>query len=468
MIRKQHQLDMLGGSLFGNLVRYAVPLILTNVLQLLYNAADMIVVGQFAPNGDVGLAAIGAIAPVSAILLNIGTGLSVGISVMVARYIGADDRRSTFETVHTGMCVGLVVGAVLAIVGSLLADPLLHLMGTPSEIMDKSILYMRIRMVGQLVALPFSFIAAIFRAAGNTVRPLLILSITGLLNVVMNLVFVLGWGMGVEGVAYATLVAEIVSFIMGFWSLMRTDGLHKLYWREIRIYIDKLVEILKIGVPSMLQSIVYNISNIFVQASLNTFPAHVGSGNVAAANLEGFISVAMGSIQQANMTFTSQNIGARQYRRIGPINRTCSLLVIIIGSFSVLLYLFGPTLLRLYNTNPDVIAAGMRRLLWNGCFYFLYGLSEVQAGSLRGMGYSLLPAAFSCAGSVGVQLMWILLAFGNCPASMDPLDKLSTLYMCYPASFLFNVIALSVVFFICNRKLQRHAAKHSDEDVATT
>ncbi len=449
MIRRQHRIDMCQGALTPNLVRYAIPLMLTSFLSLMYNAADMMVVGQFAPNGAVALSAVGAAAPVSGILLNIGTGLSVGISVKVAHYIGADDRRSVFETVHTALCTGFLAGALIALLGLVLADPLMHLMGTPADAMHDAILYMRIRMVGQLVAMPFSFVAAIFRAAGNTTRPLFILGITGLLNVVFNLWFVIGFGMGVDGVALSTLIAEAVSLLLGIWSLMHTEGMHKLYLKEIRLYADKLKQILAIGIPSMIQSIVYNISNIFVQASLNTFPSYVGAGNVAAANIEGFINVAMAAFNQANMTFTSQNIGAQNYHRVGKINRTCSLLVVAFGLAGVLAYLCGPVLLRLYNTDPLVIQAGLSRMSWHGCFLFLYGLSEVQVGSLRGMGYSLLPTVLSCIGSVGIQLMWILLVFGSHP------DSLAALYLCYPASFLFNAVTIGIAFLVCNRRLQR-------------
>ena len=457
MIRRHHRLDMLNGPLFPNILRFAVPLILANVLQLLYNAADMVVVGRFAPDGEAALAAVGAIAPVSGILINIGGGLAVGVSVKVAQHIGADDRKSVFGVVHTGVAVGIILGAVLAVLGIVLADPLLHLMGTPEDVMEGAIRYMRIRMAGQIVALPFALIAATFRAAGNTTRPTAILCLTGVLNVILNLVFVIGCGMGIEGVGLATLSAEIVNLVLGVWSLCKTEGIHKLYLREIKIYKKHLLDILKIGVPTVIQSTMYNVSNVFVQASLNTFPSFVGAGNIAASNLIGFVNTAMGAIGQASVTFMGQNIGAGNYRRVGRVNTSCTLLTVMIGSLGVVLALFGPHLIQLYNTNPQVIEAGMTRLQVEGCLMFLYFTAEVQIGGLRAMGRSVTAMALSIFGSVGVQLMWILLVFGNCPAEMDMLMRLRMLYMCYPVSFLVNVLTTGTAFMVFYRRLLKQS-----------
>ena len=451
MVRRHHRtLNMLDGPLFSNILRFAIPLVLANLLQLMYNAADMVVVGRFAENGAAALAAVGATSPVTGILNNIGGGFAVGISVLIAQYIGADDRRSVFETVHTALGIGFIGGACIGAAGVLLSRPLLTMMGTPADVMDGAVLYMRINMAAQLVALPFAFIAGIFRAAGNTTRPTLILCCTGILNVLLNLLFVIGFGMGVEGVALATLFANVVNLVWGFWSLMHTDGIHKLYAREIKIYKTQLGKILKIGIPTMIQASVYNVSNLFVQASLNTFPSYVGAGNVASANFNGFLGTAMGTLSAANLTFTGQNVGAKKYERLGRINGTCSLMAVAIGVVNAALILVGPLVLQLYTTDPRAIEAGMARMIFADTWMFLYYISDVQIGSLRAMGRSTLAMVLSMIGSVGVQLVWILTVFRIWfPTSLP------ALYLCYPTSFLLNCITAGTAFLVVNRRLKK-------------
>ena len=447
--------DLTRGPLVPKILLFALPLMITGILQLMFNAADLIVVGQFAENGQTDIGAIGGTGPLINLVINLFMGFSVGTSVYVARYIGAKDAKKTHETVHTSIALALIGGVVCLVVGLIFARTFLEWMNTIPEYIELSTLYMRIYFIGIPATLIYNFGAAILRAAGDTFHPLLFLTISGCANVALNLVMVLVFKRSVDGVAIASAAAQCISALLVLWYLSRkAEGDYRLEFRKIRIYKDRLFEIVRIGIPAGLQGSLFSISNIVIQSAVNSFNSTaVASGSVASTSIEGFIYIAMHSFHHAALSFHGQNIGAGKPEKIGKITGTCLWMVTAVGMLlGALATLFGRTLLHLYigSGEPEAVDAsigyGFTRLSIIATTNFLSGIMDVLNGSLRGMGYSTIPTLICLSGVCGVRILWIYTYF---PSH----HTLETLFFSYPLSWTITVIAQLVFFFILRRKV---------------
>jgi len=441
---KRYEIDMLNGPVMPRLLSFALPLMLSSVLQLTFNAADVIVVGRF--EGDAALAAVGTPGALINLLVNLFLGLSVGANVVVAQCCGAGDYRNTSEAVHTSIGLSLVGGLVVGVVGFFLAGTFLSMMNTPAEVLPLATSYMRIYFLGMPANMLYNFGAAILRAIGDTRRPLTYLTVAGVVNVVLNLLFVIAFGMGVSGVALATIISQVISATLVVLCLIRTDGAIHLDVRRIRLHADKVWRIAKVGLPAGLQGMVFSISNVLIQSTVNGFGKVVVAGNTTASNLEGYIYVAMNSIYQAAITFTGQNVGARRYDRISRVARASLLAVFGIGaSLGGLLMLCKGWLFRIYTNDDAVVAAAAIRTGIIAPTYFLCGMMDALVGLLRGMGSSVTPMVVSIVGVCVLRILWILFVFPLAPT-------LNTLYLSYPVSWMVTLIAHSCSYFYVKRK----------------
>lgn len=439
---KKYEIDMCNGPLLGKILIFSLPLMLSGILQLLFNAADIVVVGRFA--GNHALAAVGATSSLINLLVNLFIGLSVGANVLVARFYGSGQEKEIGETVHTAVLTALVGGLFLVFVGLFLSRPLLDLMGTPDDVIEHATLYMRIYFAGMPVMLLYNYGSSILRAVGDTKRPLFYLSIAGVVNVLLNLLFVIVFHMGVAGVALATVLSQCISAFLILRCMMRTESSYKLVLSQLKIHKDKLGKMMKIGIPAGIQGSLFSISNVLIQSSVNSFGSVAMAGNTAASNIEGFVYTSMNALHQTSLSFTGQNFGARNYKRIVKILVMCLGLVTAIGL--VLgngAFLLGRQLLGIYSPDPEVIEYGIIRLSIICTLYFMCGLMEVVVGSLRGMGYAIMPMLVSLAGACGLRVVWVYTVF-----AMN--RSLLVLYISYPVTwgitFLVHLICFMVVF----------------------
>lgn len=445
----RYEIDMCNGPILPKMLRFALPLMLSSILQLLFNAADVVVVGRFA--GDNSLAAVGSTTSLVNLLVNFFIGLSVGANITAARFRGAGDKEGLRQTVHTSMLVGLISGIFLTVLGTSLAGTLLGWMQSPPAVRELAALYLRIYFLGMPAALLYNFGAAMLRATGDTKRPLYFLLAAGVLNVALNLFLVIVCHMGVAGVAIATVVSQVVSAALVVLCLLRHPGDIRLDLRQLRIWPQRLKEILRIGMPAGLQSVLFSLSNVVIQSSINGFGETVIAGSAAAGNIEGFVYVCMNAFYQANISFTSQNIGAGRYERIRPILLRAVACVFVVGlAVSSLAVVFGPQLLGIYSDSPDVIAAGMERMMVICLPYVLCGLMEVTAGSLRGIGYSVLPMLITMLGACGLRLLWVATVF-----QLPSLHTVQTVYFSYPISWVLTTAAQLISFAIAWKRLRR-------------
>lgn len=443
------RIDMCNGPIFKNAILYTIPIILTGLLQLLFNAADLMVVGWFAGSNSVG--AVGATGSMTNLLINLFVGMSSGVSVVTAKAIGARKPKDTARIVHTAVPLGLLAGAFLTVLGLWAAKPLLELMDTPEEILDLSALYVRIYFCGMIPNLGFNFCAAILRAAGDTKSPMKYLSIAGIVNVGLNVIFVAVLKMDVAGVALATIISQTVSFVLVLRLLICREDDCKLNWKQMRIESKALGSILRVGLPAGIQSSVFSLSNVIIQSSINSFGATAVSGNAAAGNLEGFVYIAMNAFYQTSLNFTGQNVGAGKMDRVLKVLRTCIISVLSVGLvLSAAFCFFAPQLLSFYITDdPEAIAYGVVRMSYVCQFYFLCGVMEVFAGALRGMGASLATLLIAVIGVCGVRLGWIFTVF-----RMEQYHTLDSLYFSYIISWLMciTVQAITTVFVYKKQK----------------
>ena len=447
----RYEMDMTTGSLLPKVLAFSGPLILTGILQLLYNAADIVVVGRFA--GPQALAAVGSTGALINLLVNVFMGLSVGASVVVARAYGAGDNASVSTGVHTAITVAGVAGVLVGVLGFVASHPLLKWMGSPDDVLDMATLYMKIFFVGMPANMLYNFGAAILRAVGDTRRPLYYLTVSGILNVLLNLVLVIGFHMGVAGVAIATVVSQVMSMALVMICLIRSDGPIHLDLRKLRIHLSQLWEIVRVGLPAGLQGSLFSISNVLIQSSVNSFGSLVMAGNSAGSNLEGFVYTSMNAIHQADLTFASQNLGAGQFKRVRRVMWVCLGTVTAIGLGMGLVFLaFGNQLVSIYNSDPEVIHYGMTRLKIILPTYFLCGLMDVMVGQLRGVGYSILPMMISLTGACLLRVVWIYTFFAANPT-------LEVLYISYPVSWLITFATHFVCYMIWGRnRLKRMEA----------
>ena len=442
-------MDMTTGPLLPKILVFSGPLILTGILQLLYNAADVVVVGRFA--GATSLAAVGSTGSLINLIINVFMGLSVGTSVMVARYYGANDVRMVQDTVHTSILVALISGIVVGIFGFVMAKPILRLMESPEDVIDLATLYVKIYFIGMPFNLLYNFGAGILRAIGDTKRPLYYLTISGAVNVVLNLILVIVFHMGVAGVAIATVVSQAISMILVLLCLIRSEGVVHLDLKKLRIRKATLLGIVQVGLPAGLQGSLFSISNVLIQSSVNSFLSTAMAGNAAASNLEGFVYTAMNSIYQADLTFASQNYGAGKKDRVKKVLWNCLGTVTAIGLGLGMLFLaFDRMLLSIYNQDPAVIEYGVLRMRIILPTYFICGLMDVMVGQLRGIGYSIMPMIVSLTGACLFRIVWIMTIF-----SMPQFHTLQMLYISYPVSWLLTFSIHMICYLtIARKKLQ--------------
>ena len=438
--QKAIRADLTEGPLLGKIWMFTLPIIATGLLQTLYNASDMIVVGNFAPNGAFAMGAVGACGSLINLIVNLFMGLSTGVGICVARSVGAGRDRDVKDLVHTSAMAGVVCGIFVGILGFLLAEPLLILMGTPNDILVEAVPYMRAYFLGIPAMMLYNFLAAALRATGDTKRPLIFLAISGLVNVGLNLIMVLVFAMGAIGVGIATTAAQYVAAIMIIIYMRKTNGLCHLSLRELKIHKRCFIGIIENGLPAGIQSLVFNISNVLIQSSINSFGAATISGSAAAANIEGFIYIAMNSFFQTAITFTGQHVGAGKIERIKKIVFLTVASVAITGIvLGGLCFIFREPLLSIYVDEADaaleasILEAGALRMSIIGALYFLCGIMETLGGMVRGMGRSLLPTFVAIFGSCLMRIAWI---FCVCP--LFP-GQLEVLLLAYPVTWIITI-----------------------------
>lgn len=451
---KKKEIDMINGPLMSSLVRFVLPVIATGVLQVLYNAADIVIVGQFAGPDSVAVGAIGSTTALINLIVGLFMGLSTGINVALAMSIGRGDDKGSNEVVHTSIALAIISGIFLLIVGALGSHKFLELMKSPSDVIDSSDLYLRIYFLGMPASMVYNFGSAVLRSKGETKKPFYYLMVSGVANVLLNIFFVAVCRMDVAGVAIATIVSQYISALLVLYCLMKQNDCCKLSLKNIRVHTDKALTILRYGIPAGLTSIMFNISNVFIQSSLNSFDnTDMMTGSAAAGSIEGIAYTAMNAFNLAAVTFVGQNVGARNYKRISKIFMTCFIMVVVIGL--VLgngLYMVGKPLLKLYapNAHESAIEYGLVRMSCILVYYFIDGMLEVEIGVVRGMGYSVVPTIITILGVCVYRIIWLCTVF-------EKYHTMKALYMCYPTSWCVTVVTTAAVYFILKRRMQNVA-----------
>ena len=447
--KTKYEIDMCSGSIIKKMFLFAVPLMFSSILQLLFNAADIVVVGQFA--GDNSLAAVGSTSSLINLLVNLFVGLSVGANVLVAHYYGAKEMEDLKKAVHTVVTISIISGIIMTIVGVVGARQFLIWMDTPAKVLELATTYLRIYFCGMVANMVYNFGAAILRAVGDTKRPLYYLIFSGVVNVILNLIFVIVYDMDVAGVALATVISQCISAILVIRCLIKeTGGIH-LDLRCLGIDKSNFVKILQVGLPAGFQGMLFSLSNVVIQSSVNGFGETIVAGNSAAANIEGFVYVAMNAFHQAAISFTSQNVGAGKYSRINKILYTAQIYVFVVGlGLSMLVLLLGEHLIGLYTNNSAVVDAGLVRLDYIVSLYFLCGMMDTMVGSLRGLGYAIMPMIVSLIGACGLRLVWIATVF-----QLPEFHTVKMIYITYPVSWFLTLVAHMICFSIVRRKLPK-------------
>lgn len=447
------KIDMLSGPLAWPLITYAVPIMLTSVLQLLFNAADLVVVGAYC--GSFSVAAVGATGAITNLIVNLFIGLSVGTGVAVAHGIGSREWDQVRNTVHTAVPMALVSGLFLTVLGVGLSRRILRAMGTPEEVLGLAATYMEIYFLGITAHMLYNFCASMVRAAGDTKSPLVILTAAGVVNVGLNILFVRYLGRNVDGVALATVLSETGAAIAIVILMVRRTDSCRLELRKLRFHKEPLKKMLRIGIPAGIQSCMFSLSNVLLQSAVNSFGAVAVSGNAAVANLEGFMYVIENSFHQTAVNFVGQNCGALQFRRVKKVTGLCMLYAAVAGLlFGGLMCLFGPQLLSLYITDsPEAIAIGVARMMITVAPYFLYGLQDVITGVLRGIGASFVSMILTVLGICGIRVLWIYTVF-----QIPRFHSQTVLYVSYPLSWIVTLIIQLTAFSVIFRRLQKRCA----------
>ena len=452
---------MLKGPLWSSLISYTIPIMLTGILQLLFNAADLVIVGRF--SGSINVAAVSATGAITNLIVNLFIGLSVGAGVAVAHGLGGNQALEVHRTVHTALPTALIGGIILTIVGVIFSEDLLVLMKTPANVLPLSALYMRIYFCGMTFTMVYNFCASILRAAGDTKSPLIFLTIAGVINVILNIIFVVICDMTVDGVALATAISQGVSAVLVVIALMKRTDACRLYLNKLRFYKAPLLKMIRIGLPAGIQGSMFSISNVIIQSSVNSFNSDaIMSGNGAAANIEGFIYVLMNSFHQTAVNFIGQNMGAHQYDRIKKIFAICAFYVSVAGLVAgSAVWYFGEPLLGIYITDSqEAIIQGMIRFNYIALPYFICGLMDVSTGALRGLGASLTPMLISVLGVCGIRILWIYTIF-QLPQFHTP----EFLYLSYLISWTVTFLCQTFAFITIYKKRVRldHAIPHMPE-----
>lgn len=445
MSKRSYEMNMTEGSIMDKLIAFAVPLMLTGCLQLLFNAVDIIIVGRF--TGSDALAAVGSTTALINVMVNLFIGVSIGTNVLAARYYAAGLKDDLHGTVHTSVMFSIVCGITMLLVGVMLARPALTLMDTPDNVIDQSVLYMKIYFCGMPFFMVYNFCAAVLRAIGDTRRPLIILSFAGAVNAGLNYILVRFWGMGVAGVAIATVVSQFISCIMVVYLLVTTSGDYKLEFKRLSIKWKYLKDIFKVGIPAGLQSTVINFSNALLQSSVNTFGSNAMAGYTAANNVLGFLYTSVNAITQTCMSFMSQNLGAGKKNRLDRILKNCIVLDIIVPLvIGGLFYIFAEKVMSVYTTNPVDIAFGLEIMSVSTFTYFICGIMDLIPGAMRGLGHSTIPMILSIVGTVGTRIVWIFWIFPHH-------RTLTFLFVSYPVSWTLTVVMQAVCFYFVRRKV---------------
>ena len=448
MRKNNYEINMTEGPLWGKIAKFTIPLMLTGILQLLYNAADNVVVGRYAADGTAALAAVGSTGALINLIVNLFIGLSVGTSIVVAQYKGAGRYREVHETVHTSVTVSVIFGLILSGIGIFFAKPLLRMMSSPDNVIDLAALYIRIYFAGMPFNMLYNFGAANLRAVGDTRRPMYILVFSGAINVLLNLLFVIQFHMDVAGVALATIISQAISAVLVVVCLIHTDGAIRLDLKKLRVYPQRLKELARYGMPAGFQGMLFSLSNVIIQSSVNGFEYVVMAGNTAASNLEGFVYSIMNTLYQASLTFVGQNVGARKYKRVFKVAVVCAVYVTVLGlGGGILVYQSGTTLISIYNSNPEVIKAGLNRLKMVCQPYVLCGYMDMLVGCLRGMGKSVMPMIVSLMGACVFRIIWIFTVFRANPS-------LDLLYISYPLSWFLTALTHFICFVFVYRNLR--------------
>ncbi len=459
MAVKKYEIDMCSGAILPKLLKLTLPLMLSSVLQLLFNAADIIVVGNFGSENSI--AAVGSTTALVNLITNLFLGLSTGANVMTSRYMGANDNERVNRTVHTSILLSIISGAILTVVGVIFADKMLILMNTPPEVLELSTVYLRIYFGGMIAMMIYNFGSSILRSKGDTKRPLYYLAFAGVVNVVLNLIFVILLKMDVAGVALATVISQCVSAFLVIRCLMKeSDGFH-FDFKKLRLDRVITLKILGIGLPAGFQGVVFSLSNVVIQSSINSFGSIVMSGSAAAASIEGFVWVSMNSFSQGALTFVSQNIGAAKYSRINRITIIACACAAVTGLvLGNLAYIFGGPLLSIYDPRPEIIEPGLTRLSLVCVFYFTCGLMDCIVGAIRGMGYAVAPTIVSLLGACGLRILWIFTIF-----TIPEYHTEFMLFLSYPLSWTITFFAHFICFIIMRRKFPKHDLPHDTAEV---
>ena len=439
---------MLEGPLFPSIVRFTVPIILTSLLQLLFNAADLVVVGRFC--GSVSVAAVGSTGAITNLMVNFFIGLSVGAGVSVAHGLGSREDTVVHNTVHTALPTAILSGLFLTIIGVAFSRTFLRMMGTPDNVLPLSAIYMQIYFGGITFSMVYNFCAAILRAAGDTKSPLLYLTVAGVVNVILNIFFVTVLHMNVAGVALATTLSQGISAVLVIRALMKRTDACRLYWNKMRFHKDQLTKMLRIGVPAGIQSALFSISNVLIQSSVNSFGDVFMSGSAASSNIEGFVYVSINAFSQAAVNFVGQNAGARKYRRVYQTLWICLGCVTVVGlTLGFAAWAFGRQLLSIYITDsPQAIEYGILRLGYICLPYFLCGLMDVSTGALRGLGASVVPMIISILGICGLRIFWIYTIF-------QTYHTPQCLFFSYTVSWFITYLFQMVSFALVARKFPK-------------
>ena len=451
------EMNLAEGPILSRMIFYTLPLLFSGTLQLLYNAADLVIVGNKGDTGEIYIAAIGATGSLTNLIIGLFMGLSVGSCVVLSQYLGAGDDKNASEVVHTSMLSSLIIGVVLAIVGMVFADDFLLMMQTDPEVIDLSALYMRIYFAGLPASMIYNFGAAILRAKGDTKYPLIVLIISGAANVLLNLVMVYAFGRTVDGVAIATVSSQIISAIMVVVYLSKLNDSCRFSLKKLSIKTDKLLRIIRVGLPAGFQSVVFSISNVMLQSSVNVLGKAAMAGNASAASIDNFIYIAQNSVYHAAIAFVGQSYGAGNMKRVKKVAFTSLILVTVIGLvFGGAVFALGKPLLGIYGLDEspekaEALKNGMMRFYITALTYFICGIMDVMTGLLRGVGCSLVPMIITATGVCGTRILWIKLLFEQA----DYFHNMFWLYMSYPISWTISVIAQTIALIIVYKRIEK-------------
>ena len=448
---KKYEIDMCNGTLLDKLISFALPLMLSGILQLMFNAVDIIVVGNF--SGSQALAAGGSTTSLINLFINLFIGISLGANVLAARFYAAGRDKEMSETVHSAMALALISGVVMMFVGLISARGALELMDTPDDVIDQSTLYMRIYFMGMPFFMMYNYGAAILRAVGDTKRPLLFLVIAGVVNAGLNMFLVIVFHMGVAGVAISTVISQMISCVLVIICLYRTQSSYQLRFSKLKLRWEYIRQICKVGIPAGIQSMVINFSNVLLQSSVNSFGSIAMAGYTAANNIFGFLFASINSVTQACMSFTSQNYSVGKYKRMTKVLIECIGLSMAVSlTLGCSAFFFGNKILWIYTDNAEVVKAGMEVLTYSTVTYFLCGIMDLFPGALRGMGYSTVPMILSVVGTVGTRLVWI---YGVFPKHRS----LDVLFISYPASWFITIVFQVICYIIVRKKISKKISK---------